>query len=277
MIEVWDARTLKQVLSLRGHMTPTASLAWSPDGRRLASLDETMVLKMWDTTKPQGHTVLAADRWPVSWSPDRKSLLTIATDGSLTILDTSGTTAPRTFLGPDKTRWRNGAWSPDGKQLAVTDVDKNDLVNVPTVVRIYDVAKGNELKSWEDPADPVKTQPAGWFSVSISFSPDGKQIAWSDRRGTIRVRDVGTGQIVTVLITADKTSNYTVAPVWSPDGRFLLGMMGETVRLWDTSTWQALAPIVGTIDHSNWFAPRNFAWSPDGHAHAITCKSALKV
>jgi len=52
-VKVWDARTGKEILSLKGHSGPVFGVAFSPDGNRIVSgsLDETV--KVWDIASPQ--------------------------------------------------------------------------------------------------------------------------------------------------------------------------------------------------------------------------------
>jgi WD40 repeat protein len=53
-VKVWDATTSKDTLTLKVDTGPVWSVAFSPDGKRLASGGENMTVKVWETTAGQG-------------------------------------------------------------------------------------------------------------------------------------------------------------------------------------------------------------------------------
>src|SRR5262249_21235481 len=48
MVRIWDARTGQVSLALRGHTDSASSVAFSPDGKRLASIDSSGMVRIWD-------------------------------------------------------------------------------------------------------------------------------------------------------------------------------------------------------------------------------------
>ena len=50
-VKVWDAASGQESLTLRGHTKPPRSVAWSPDGKRLASSSFDGTIKIWDARK----------------------------------------------------------------------------------------------------------------------------------------------------------------------------------------------------------------------------------
>src|SRR5262245_36959596 len=78
-VKVWDVATGKLRFTLKGHKSYVAGLAFTPDGKRLISLDPEGFVKHWDTAsgKSLGSYRLAlADVVTVGFSPDRKTLAT---------------------------------------------------------------------------------------------------------------------------------------------------------------------------------------------------------
>jgi WD40 repeat protein/serine/threonine protein kinase len=272
MIVVWDAPAAKQVLTLRGHTSAIAHLAWSPDGRQLASADTTLTVKIWDTTQPQGRRVLGRDTvgvTSVAWSPDGRRLASLGGSmgpdwvPSIKIWEAGADKAPLTLSGR-KGASRYFAWSPDGRRLALAEQERPD---VDAVVHIYDPAIGKELLSWPA-APPRRGTPRVSGGLSLDWSPDGKRIASNHCDGTVRIRDVDTGQEVAALSTPATAFLHSV---WSPDGQFLATRESEgLILLWNTTTWRCL----GLLGRGR---TTSLAWSPDGRMLAAGSSSSIKI
>jgi WD40 repeat protein len=120
---LFDAASGEHRKDLKGHEAEVRALAWSADGKRLATADVSGSLRLWDADgasekafQAHGAAVLA-----VAFSPDGKVIATGAADGSVCLWDTEGkkmreAARPR----PALPAW-SLAFSPDGRSLAVAE------------------------------------------------------------------------------------------------------------------------------------------------------------
>ncbi|KAJ2773532.1 ribosome assembly [Coemansia nantahalensis] len=92
--------------------------------------------------------------------------------------------------------------------------------------------------------------------LSVSFSPDGSQLASGSGDTTVRIWDLATE---TPRFTCKGHKNWVLSIAWAPNGKVLAsGSMDNTVRLWDPSTGTALGgPLSG---HRKWIT--SLAWEP---------------
>jgi WD40 repeat protein len=76
---VWDAASGQESLTLRGHNSFVYSVAWSPDGKRLATAGDDRTVKVWDAASGQEVLTLRGHSkgvYSVAWSSDGKRLAT---------------------------------------------------------------------------------------------------------------------------------------------------------------------------------------------------------
>jgi WD40 repeat protein len=180
-IRLWDTATGRVVATLTGHDGPVECLAFSPDGRRLASGGIDRTVRTWDV--PSGRSLTVA-RDPAGWiaaiafHPDGRTLASsnVRDGGSGDIrlwgIDHDGD--PRVLPGHG-TFVRRLLFLPNGRRLATLGDDG--------VLMLWDVETGQE----------VLTIPAHWGNgIGLAVSPDGRRLATSGAEGAVRVWDSGT-------------------------------------------------------------------------------------
>jgi WD40 repeat protein/serine/threonine protein kinase len=209
-------------LNLEGFAFPVNAVAFSPDGKRLASGGDHGELKVWDAETGRqvlplaGHSGEVRD---VAFSPDGLRLVSGGTDKAVKVWNLETGKEVLSLKGVSF-RVLAVALSPDGRRVAVGgETDK---------VRVWDAGSGEEEKDLALGAGRV---------FGLAFSPDGKRLATAteDRENrTVRVWD---------LQTRAPTHTFAAAPAafasvaFSPDGKTLAGAGGDgRVRVWDLQT-----------------------------------------
>ena len=125
--------------TLVGHRDVVNSVAWSPDGTRLATGSRDGTANVWDAAGGRELLTLRGHAGPVlsvAWSPDGQRLATGNQDGMARVWDATGGRELLALMG-DTGPVRSVSWSRDGTRLA-TGGDDN-------TARVWDAASGREL------------------------------------------------------------------------------------------------------------------------------------
>ena len=227
---------------LRGHDDGVLRVAWSPDGRRLATVSIDRTARIWDADGGNELAVLRGhNSWVrgVAWSPDGRRLATASSDRTARIWDTDNGSELAVLQGHNDSVWCV-AWSLDGQRLATGSRDGT--------ARIWDTNSGSELAVLYGHDAEVR---------EVAWSPDGRRLATASIDRTARIWDTDNGNELTVLRGHD---DWVRCVAWSPDGRRLATASSDrTTRIWDRRGNSELATLYG---HNGWV--QEVAWSPDG-------------
>jgi len=272
VLSVWDAQSGREVATMPDdpahveHRGTISSLAFSPDGRTLATTSMDHSTRLWDFEKRvplatiQGHL---SEVFALAFAPDGQTIVSGAKDGDVKLWPLP----PRRKGEPLTTARHPQAFSKDGRTLAATARFEPLLVFINTVT-------GETEKQFD--LEIRRRRPTPFGPGVIPLSDDLRTMAQAGEDGTIRLWDTVTRQATTLKVADDWAEPVALSPdartlitrgsdhalrrwdlqsgtniVWpaevfraifSPDARLLATTgRGNGVQLWDAAT---LAPTV---------------------------------
>jgi WD40 repeat protein len=265
-IRLWDPATGKELRRITGHKAGISTFAfsatgkqiisasshhleWFPDGSFMGASDH-FVIRLWDVASGRALRSFKGHESEIS-------SLACSRDGNVVVSATRNGDVWTWELDRDepvhKLRPHNGwmathvALSPDDKVLATAGGDDGR-------VKLFDLASGQELRSWRASPEAV---------TAVAFTPDGSLIATGDSQRIRRVKlwNVATGELDRDLgPQLDNTSSFG----FSRDGaRMVSGSVShQTANIWDLRNKRLI--------RTHWTKPpipSGFRWvalSPDG-------------
>jgi RNA polymerase sigma factor (sigma-70 family) len=210
------------------------SVAYSPDGKLLASGSAHQTIRLWDAVTRKEIRQLKGSHngtCNVAFSPDDKTLASAEPDNALCLWDVSTGKRLGRFRG-HQAIVRAIAFAPDGKTLASSSGDQT--------LRLWDTTTRKELRQCEGTPGDMH---------AVAFAPDGKTLAAGGEDGVVRLWETATGKDLQQL-RGHREQIYAIA--FSPDGKLLAsGGRDYTIRLWDPATGKELRQLRSpTLGHA---------------------------
>jgi WD40 repeat protein/serine/threonine protein kinase len=188
--KIWDLDSGGLVATLEGHSNTIGSVAFSPDGKQLATASDDRQIILWSTDnwKKLLPPLTGPERFKsVTFSPDGKWVVAGDSMGTVTFWDSARGRLIKKLRG-HATAVQRVLFSPDGRTLATASWDNT--------IKLWDPVSGRETQTLREHHD--------WISC-IAFSPDGNTLATGSFDATVRLWNAADLASIEMAVAKEKS------------------------------------------------------------------------
>lgn len=228
LVTLWDVKSRKPLHVFKGDRLYSLSLAFSPDGRRLAASCWDNNARLWDVKTGKQLAVLGHGHIVdcVAFSPDGKQVASGGADKTIKLWDAATGNLKATLPG-SQASVTSVRFSPDSRLLASGSWDGR--------VTIWDAQSGRKIRVWPRSDKEI---------LFLAFSPNGKQLAVASVIGGLKTYSMPDG---VELRKMEKSKDGVGSPKFTSDGKRLISLAtrdgNRFLFVWNTRTGKLLRQI----------------------------------
>lgn len=281
---LWNVKTGALIHQFKGLKRAIGAIAFSPDGNRIICSAFRQGLIIWDTKsgKPIKQFGLNEDFiTSVAFTPDGTRVVSAGFLGNVALWEASSGRPIQKFEGSASMMAPTIAISPDGATV-VGSLDGG--------IVLWNTATGKKIGEMKDKLANVRDDSSLTRTSAVAFNHTGTQIASTNSKGFIIIRDAQTGDQIQQISVGKRElrdaffGSFTFSPhsinsiTFSPDNNRVIAGLGDHfdkfygVNMWDVTTGKSVREFKG---HTT-VPVKSTAFTPDG-SQILSCSDGLTL
>lgn len=226
-VRVWDITADKPRGTLRYEWAvplPATSVAWSPNGERIAAGTENRTIHVWDAHTGEGQATLeghGAGVISIAWLSDNQHMVSAGRDGTIRQWDVERGTQIRSASDErsNPPLALDVAWSPNGDQIALAGQDGT--------IQLWNTTTGKQVVVLVGHRGAVN---------GVAWSPNSRLLASGGDDGYLRIWDIPSQQMFLQLPQQGEPKSRITSVAWQANNEQYIAAGGYPLQVWNTNT-----------------------------------------